>query len=479
MRGRSRSVPLTIVALAACASLPSSGDDVPDVIEVAARAETVVDTIWPGFRPIERGFIVYEPSAGAWLVSDHAPPEPWVAVSSDVPRLRGRLYRRATDLPGLTGGIDTSYRLGDRTYTAVGHDRELADDLATLFHESFHAWQAETFGDFESQHAPPAVLTAEQVAGAELERRVLIAALRANGRSADSLVAAFLSIRRERMAALPEDVRRIEPSLERLEGTAHLVGITASVAARDGSVPDPRARVTENLIRTLEQDLAVYGADPAAQYRWRAYGTGSAMGALLDRLGVDWRARVQAGATLDSVLVATAPVQPSSVLAGRARERFGFAELLRHAETIAVPRPADPIADFLARATHRLVIDVDAQPDQSLGMSFTPGPGFSTPAPSVVLMESVSEASITTPGFDMTVEDRPLLLDGREAPRVRITILLPSAPRVDGRPPASVSGPLAGVVAVTGEDVELTIRGEHLLSIAVDGDVVTVRLRPE
>lgn len=459
-----------------CASLRTTERDLLETVEAAARGAAAADTVWPGYRTFRRGFIVFAPGRGALLVADATPPAPWVPMSSDEPNLRGRLYRRGDDLPGLTGGIDTGYPVGERAYPAVEFHDAVNPTLTTLYHEAFHAWQDSAFTGFVPEHLPASATAPEQVAAIELERRILAAALRAApGPAADSLIAAFLAARGERLASVSDSVRQVDRSLERLEGTAHLVGVMGTAAALD---LDPQ-RVRTAVLAMLEVDLSDQGGNAAARYyRWRAYGTGSAMGLLLDQIGTRWRADVAAGAPLDSLLAVAARVPPSAQLLVAARARFGYADLLRSAEATFVPASEDPFADFLALAPHRLVIEIVGDSAVQLGMSFEPGDGgFSNPHPSVSVIPDPARASMTAPAFDLSSSGRPIMMDGRTAPTVRIVVLLPFPARIDGQPAADLTGPSEGTLRITGEDTEATVRGDHLLSIDSSEGVVTVRVR--
>ncbi|HEX2168573.1 MAG TPA: hypothetical protein VHG09_15160 [Longimicrobiales bacterium] len=461
-----------------CATVGSTNDDALDVMVAAARGASAVDTVWPGYRPFDHGFIIFEPGSGAWLTTDEPPPAPWTAVHSAEPGLRDRLYHRSTDLPGLTGGIDTEYPIGEEGYPAVEIDPGTAGTLATLYHEAFHTWQHSNFSDAPSgEFVPASGTTPAAVAAIELERRILAAALGAGaGARADSLTAAFLAVRMQRLAEASDTVRTVDRMLERLEGTANLVGYQAAATAL-GRDPE---RVRTTIIAMLEADLADHAVDLANRYyRWRAYGTGAAIGLLLDRLGSDWRAQTAAGTPLDSLLLRAARIAPSPSLMAFAQDRFGYDDLLLDARRDAPAVSADPLAEFLARAPHRLVIEIVADSGFSPSMSFDPGSeGWTTPEPSLTLLTAPSRASMTGAGFDLSVTNRPLIIDGRAAPLLRLVVLLPEAARVNGTAPTAITGPIDGTLRFTGKGTELLLRGANLLSIRLDPGVLTLRVRP-
>lgn len=467
---------IALTLASGCASLGATNDDALDVVVAAARGAAAVDTVWPGYRPFERGFIVFVPGSGAWLTTDHAPPAPWIAITSSEPRLRDRLYHRSSDLPGLTGGIDTGYRVGDRTYPAVQAEGDASSTLVTLYHEAFHTWQDSSFAIAKGEFVPADATVAPTIAMIELERRILAASLEAGSDArADSLVAAFLAVRSARMSAASETVRTVDRMLERLEGIAHLVGFQTAAAAL-GREPE---RVHAAIVATLEADLAEHAVDPANRYyRWRAYGTGAAIGLQLDRLGMSWRTQAAAGTPLDSLLLRAARIAPSPSLVTAAREQFGYDDLLRATEHIAPAAGADPIAEFLALEPHRLVIEIVADTAFAPSISFDPGTaGFETPAPSLTLLPRSPRASMTGAGFDLSLTHRPVMIDGRNAPIMRLVVLLPAAAQVNDAAATTVAGPLEGTLRITGRGTELVMPGSNVESISVEPNAVVLRVR--
>lgn len=469
---------LILATASGCATVGSTQDDALAILTAAARRAPAVDTVWPGYRPFEHGFIVFEPGSGAWLTTAVPPPAPWTAMHASEPGLRDRLYHRSSDLPGLTGGIDTGYPVGEATYPAVEIGASTARTLATLYHEAFHAWQHSNFGDAPSgEFVPASGTTPEAVAAIELERRILAAALTAGaGPRADSLIATFLAIRMQRLGEASDTVRTVDRMLERLEGTANLVGYQAAAAALGRGTENVRTTV----VGMLEADLAEHAVDLANRYyRWRAYGTGAAIGLLLDGLGGDWRAQTTAGTPLDSLLLRAARLEPSASLIEPARDRFGYDDLLLAARRESPAVSADPLAAFLARAPHHLVIEIVADSGFSPSMSFDPGSeGWTTPEPSLTLLPAPPRASMTGAGFDLSITGRPVVIDGRTAPLLRLVVLLPEPPRVNGGPAMAMSGPVEGTLRITGDDMELVVRGPNLLSIGVEPGVLTLRVRP-
>ena len=280
------------------------------------RSAAGVGRVWPGFWGADQAFLLLSPAGRALLVTPRTPPPEYVrAAGAGLPSgLAGRPFRHAGYPAGLgPNRFSTAYALGGDTIPAL--EPKGASDFERLdfyFHEAFHGYQGRRFapsrdGDrrvrFRERLVDSAVSTApEFTAAAEAERRALVAALDATSPdSVRALARAYLALRERRTAALPR-VRAVERSMERMEGTATLVGC-GSAAVAVGEPPALRAAACAR--NELTRPLLEHGDFPEADarlMRWRLYGTGAAIGALLDRLSVDWRPQVERGESLDLLL---------------------------------------------------------------------------------------------------------------------------------------------------------------------------------
>jgi hypothetical protein len=168
----------------------------------------------------------------------------------------------------------------------------------------------------------------------EVERRILASALETDdSRRLRDLLRQYLAVRQVRTGALSE-VQAVERSMERMEGTAHYVGCSAAALA----LGEPVSRVRECIRRELTRAVEEFPTWPEADaqlMRWRQYGTGAALGFLLDQLGAEWHAAVQRGAYLDVLLAEAVGFVPADAarLAEGALIRFGYEELLQHRRT--------------------------------------------------------------------------------------------------------------------------------------------------
>lgn len=507
-----------VLALALAGCLPflsrDTGPSLFDLVRAVGEAPARVDSIWPGYSLREQGFLLYEPGGSALLVTSSSPPPGFAPVADSlVPGpLRGRIYAHEGGLPGLEGGVDTEYRIGGLVRTAYSPGSSLGAALATLYHEAFHRYQRDGFASAGpvDESVPAGALTREFAAMAEVERRMLARALElGSGPALDSLVVALLAVRHERLRDVPPRVREVERALERLEGSAHLVGYELA-AATLGYEP---GRVVSAVREYLTVPLDRFGGDRATQLmRWRAYGTGAAMGILLDRKRVAWRDRLAAGSPFDALLAGT--VAPDRVgeaerageaeVAGgaeRARaslEAFGYDAILD--DIAEAPTPREEVDAFFRQAPVRFVLEV-APRDTAIyeaGVAFDFSSGFldrllgrrrgmSQPEPRLTLIWNADILHTTDParaGFSLRVDDRPVALDFRAGgSRVRYVVLLPELPRVNGREARAGRGGEIGResfsdgVVIEGEG--LRFRTDLSAALVVFGsDSIRVRISP-
>ncbi|MBC8087074.1 MAG: hypothetical protein H7Z40_07385 [Phycisphaerae bacterium] len=273
-------------------------------------------------------------TTAALLLARAVPDSSFVlARGSGIPRtLSGRLFapRKPLELTGL----DLAYVVAGDTIAAVPVDEMVGQSLEVVFHEMFHVFQANAFVTSSAVSEifdDPVVLTDSFRKLAETERMILATALAAPRLpEMKHRARQYLAVRRARIATVTAHVRALERQLERLEGTAHLVGYQLAFATTRGRV----SAATDSVLHDLRRSLDTYPAGLNAQWplmRWRLYGTGAAMGLLLDRLQTDWRGDVQRGAVLDELLAIAIAFNDSSAaqLAIQAIAEF-HPPLLRH-----------------------------------------------------------------------------------------------------------------------------------------------------
>jgi hypothetical protein len=255
-------------------------------------------------------FALLRPEGGAMLVIGGPPPETWGAPDTTL-ALRDSLaaahfyfgYRPA--LPERLGRVI----LGSRQlmawpfqHSVYSIDDPVTANVAVILHEAFHLYQRRTgwFGRLPpmGREPPPAIVTSEAFQErAALERELLSRAL--DQASVDSLRAtliAYIDVRVARTSLLPSEVRQWEAVVEQYEATPQFISYSA--------VLGPSSR----FIDTVQADLAAtprfddQSRSLGAYRQWHVYGTGVAIGILLERMGIEWKRRVELGETLMGLL---------------------------------------------------------------------------------------------------------------------------------------------------------------------------------
>jgi nitroreductase len=318
----------------------SESDPAVAVARLVVTAAPAVGTVWPGFWPAAQPFFLARPGIHVLLYSEGAAPARFrrvpLASGGD-----GAFFAACGEVPELSasrGFMDISVPLDEWIATAVPIRGEVRATLEFLYHEAFHAFQRVTFAPHRPLDAaiPDSLVAAPafQALGA-VERRILASALMAPPDSAAELARRFLAVRAHRLAAVPAHIERYEAELERIEGSAELVGRLAALVA----LGEPE----EELVKRLRHDLLRAGAQPRLGGEWRirfhAYATGAALAVLLDHLRLTWRGELEGGGSQVEILrraLASSATAPPPV--PRVLEEYGYDALLREFAT----RPTGP-----------------------------------------------------------------------------------------------------------------------------------------
>jgi hypothetical protein len=450
------------------------------LLQVALRVVRIgprMEQVWPGFWSPEQAFIVYQPGEAVLLVSPHVPPAGFLPLrGAVVPReLQERTYLRRGTLQGLEAGFRIDFPAGATTATAVAADPEgVRATVTTLFHEAFHGYQSRRFaasGSFVGEYVDPSQVAASEFrAMAEVERRMLATSLDLPVDSLPGQLQQYLAVRWLRTLAMDSDVRAVEKHLERVEGSAHLVGLEAGLlASGEGREQLPRA-LLPYLTRSLD---SFSGPLVERMIRWRVYGTGAAIGLLLDWLEVAWRSRMEEGADFDELLGAAVRFDTAAApaLAAVALERYGFGELL--AEITLAPDRAQirSLEDFHRLAPARLVVEFvvpieSGRPNMSV--NFSGGTeGFLQLEANLLALPDPEVFTLQVPQGSLVVRARPVLQDMRHIAeeRLRITVLLPDLPVLAGGQSLSEGEHRMDGLRLEADGVQLTL--EQPVSIQV------------
>lgn len=293
------------------------------IAEIRHLMSTYAVKVWPGW---ESGLppLLFRKGAFDYLIGHPDPPPEFEAVANliidgePVFRLKGHI----TPAP-----VATAWQVGDRwaATTPVRDEFQAAVDellgegivvlddasfIRAVVHEAFHAYQMNYYGGMDALPelalmGEPDGLSEAALAALELalvaEGQALNEAL-ADGATAEEIQAAiteFLRLRAERRADLPADVMAFESAVEWMEGAARycdtrlmlLAGSLDYVPSHEAAAVDfiyPRSETTwEGFRAQLSDVLTIPGG-----YRDRLYVLGAAQMLVLDRLTLDWQARL-------------------------------------------------------------------------------------------------------------------------------------------------------------------------------------------
>lgn len=274
------------------------------------RATDTAEDIWPGFALRDKPITLYSPhdTDRALRINFVIPTASDLPLTDPTinPALAARAVLYSGPVDNLRGRIDATQQVGFDSYV---HFRQISEpdlfqSLDFVIHEGFHPFQRQYFENFLCRSPRPeldVVRSTDFLNKVERERLLLSQALQsASDDSARAIVRRYLDERHERLSGIPS-MRWTERHMERQEGTARWVGYRVAIGALE---VDP-AEIVRHIVGDLQKSLADMPDGPeeaAPLVRWRLYGTGAALSELLERFGVDWKERVQAGEALDEML---------------------------------------------------------------------------------------------------------------------------------------------------------------------------------
>jgi hypothetical protein len=367
-------------------------------------------TLWPGFWQPEEAFGLYTDSilvvyhdglpGGQFVPTDAA--NVWTADA------------RSFELPAA---YSRDFVLGQDTTTVAAYSDDPASAVETLVHEHFHSFQRSAFrDDGTSQFIPTSAISKSFIAAVQQERELLATALEST--EPDEPIHRYLAVREQRLHSVSASIEAAEVQLERVEGTAHLIGLRA-VSIVLGTSPDSVAR---RVISSLRVPLDSLPGGPVEQaVRFRVYGTGAASALLLERMNIDWRDDVAADEGFGELL-AKAVVFTTREGARVARE------------------PAPSEAQATADSTLLLVaswagprIELSYAIDPAAGLSMNVSGDVRQPEPYVFVFPDPSELRLALPGGSIVVRHAPTVLDISNGTTVRLTIVLEDPLSLDHR----------------------------------------------
>lgn len=344
----------------------AAGGDIPEGVVAAAvrvvERAAAIDSVWPGFWPEPRPFIVYDGARWSLLfTSDEPLPGYRPTDPQSLPaQLRGRLYLRPGPItldyldgswPGDAPVPPAPVPLVGPTGLQNGYSQEEA-----ILHEAFHFWQLARWPDTHRRQPADCTPQRYETTGWEPPSSFDDAVAIELARLRDAVLAstpqervdrtqAYLDARRDRLDAVDPLITAIDQRQERREGSAEFTGLAGSLAALHGAGVPLRTALRDTLASHLARLSAGEGLrDFTASQRaaFRAYRAGAATAFLLDALDVEsWRSAVARGEFLD-------------VLLARA---LGADDYIRWHEDIATSQPCMPTSNIDRTATARDYVD--------------------------------------------------------------------------------------------------------------------------
>lgn len=407
---------LLLLAVSSAAQVPAPLAPAPAAVQAALKeAPSVDESIWSGFSLPRTALFVYDAESKMGLLFNVDPlPQGFAPAYAADPKVG--LGPIPADEPPAAGAAPLAGRLtawipaGDLAPAqGAGAATAAVYRNAFLVFESFRGFQQVDPGQAGAEYP---YLDAEGAALARAEGRVLARALDAGRAELPGLLAAFRSLRQQRLAALPEALRSYEWAKEAQDGLAAYAGYLARAKT------DPQgARAV--LVKGLES-IAAQGIGPRGE---RFAATGCALALCLDRALGTWKQdfeKTDRNSLLPVIAAAVGNAAPSDIA-------FVGLDGLRQEESAAVAKiRADEQAqlDAILKADG-LVVVLDLQ--QVLGQSGIQWSNRYVPN-GVLKLEGNREIrthyySLTGPGVLEFASSRPILIETRKS----ITAGFPSA----------------------------------------------------
>lgn len=399
--------------------------EVADVFAVIGADD---NPVWPGWNARATPVLLYFPGVQDALLNHPKPPAGFTRVASPLLPAGWTLDLRSGETTFALDGQNTSTSVNGIETLVVAdplsnlrpslaqlladprapaeRERELTldllsgdpyDELGMIVHEAFHVHQAKAPDKAASETLLLQVpwLAAENTAGFALEGQALARALgTADDEQVFEAALEWLAVRKERRSKLPAVATTYEDGTEFNEGLAKytewklasvLEGRTPHEALRwrrgfrgYGDLSAWRANLLAALRGNCSGETIVNG-DPygAGGLRFRLYYTGMALGALLDRLGVDdWKERIFEPKTTLTGLIEEVLAPTASDLAAalaRTRQAGGWETLLATKRKLEADGAAAAQASARAIETSSTLFTLDySGVETTFGLSFTP-----------------------------------------------------------------------------------------------------------
>ncbi len=392
--------------------------------EIGRVIKGKANPVWPGWDAAKTPLLIYLPGKQDVLINHPKPPEGFRPYVGSLPSGIGRVFVKngptifdfdgqntTTEVNGVATLV-VADTLSNRKQSVEGLVASGATAQAveaglrpdpygsmTMFaHEAFHVFQGQRApknGGNELALVSYPSLSVDNNVGYALEADALAAALRAT-QDGDLRKAAlqWLAARTFRRAKLSKSSIDYEDGTEFNEGLAKYIEFRL-MQAMEGRRPSAEmwllqgfrgfANLAPERERLIEQmagfmtGKSLVNNDPygASSVRFRLYYSGMAIGALLDRLGVEWKSKIfEPETTLSGVAASALQARPDALDAAWKAlvDSPRFASLRTEKERLAAEGEAH-IQEVLAgfdRAPGELVIDYAKLDQPRVGFAFTP-----------------------------------------------------------------------------------------------------------
>jgi hypothetical protein len=438
---------LLLVPAVASAQIPAPLAPAAAAVQEAVRdAPSVDESVWSGFSLARTALFVYDAASKQGLLFNVEPlPQGFAPAGPAYPKAGfGQIPPDVQCAPGaepLAGRMAAWIPASDLAPDAGrGAARAVIYQNAFLVFESFRGFQQT---DPRQAGAEYPYLDSNGTALARAEGRLLERALDAGSSQLPGLLAAFRSLRQQRLAGLPEALRRYEWAAEAQNGLAVYAGYIAR------SKVDPQgARAA------LVQGLEEIGAKEIGPTGGRFGATGCALALCLDKVLGTWKQEFEKTDrnSLEPLLAAAAGQTPPADIA------FVGLDALRQEEAAAVAKiraEQQSQLDAILKADGLVVVlnleSILAQSGIKWSNRYVPN--------GVLRLEGDKEIrthyySLTGPGVLEFASSRPILIETRKSITAGFSASQMPYMTLDGKPLALTAGEL-----LTGE---LEIRGDHL-----------------
>jgi hypothetical protein len=269
---------------------------------LAADAAKKTDKIWPGYTPLHQPLLIYFEDENLSILIGHPNPgkeykrykgfKTKVPIYvSNSPKEYGFIFEQDFPLDGKKS-MAFVFRNSDDT-------REDDGNLEYIIHECFHSYQHVKFAKFAYADLMEVELNPAWL-GEVIEENNILTEVFDEKENISDVAKKFYEKRKTRRIYSPINFSIWEDDLERTEGTAEYAEYKFAINILGEKPSDKNLDIVSRL-----EDMNEVGSGKQNVYsilRSKTYRSGTAIGIILDKLGVKWHSQVEGGESLFSVL---------------------------------------------------------------------------------------------------------------------------------------------------------------------------------